>query len=211
LIKRISNILTNEKVNSILKNRMNKILIPIFLTIFLLSCKEENNREEINQRQIQREQRDAKIDSVYLSMAEKYKAEKNWEDFNYEYLFELQEYLESKNGKFTVKEFYDYEIYKKDSSFFCSYKMDDFYHDFILELELTKSQLEKFRGKRNNPEFHFYGIVVLNIEKIEPIDFEFHSELDDYHSRIQIERYQSLKGKGTIEKIEFVKENKASR
>ena len=98
---------------------MIKILIPILFSIFLFSCKEENNREEIYRlRQIEREQWEAKIDSVYLSLSEEYQSEKNWENFNYEYLFELQEYLESKNGKFTLKDFYDYEIYKKDFQLF---------------------------------------------------------------------------------------------
>jgi len=120
----------------------------------------------------------------------------------------LQEYLESKNGKFTIKKFYNYEIYKKDTSYFCSYRIDEFQNDIIIDIELTKSQLEKFRGKTNNLEYSSHAVAVLKIYDLEPIDFEFRSEMDDYHSRIEIEQYNSLRRKGRIEKIEFVKEKR---
>ena len=179
------------------------------MLLFLLSCEENNNRDtsaHLEQIKIKRERREAAIDSVYFSLSEKFKSEKNWEVFNYEYLFELQEYLDSKKGKLTVKGFNDFEIYKKNNSFFCSYRIEEFQNDLIIDLELTKSQLEEFRGKRDNVDYEFYGIAVLNIEKIEPIDFEFQTQMDDYDSRIVIEKYKSLRGKGRIEKIEFVKE-----
>ncbi len=183
-------------------------LILAILVLSMLSCEQGTNKNEKSDWEIRNEKRKIAIDSLYDAMSENFQSEKDWEDFEYDYLYQLQDYLESKSGKFTIKEFYDYQIYRKDSAYFCAFRINEFNNEIFFELQIEKEKVYQLAENISNPEFDFHEVAIIEIDNFTPIDIEFESELDDYYSRIVIDRYKSLIGRGSIKEIKFVKEKK---
>ena len=166
---------------------------------------ETNGKTE---REIRYEKREKAIDSLYRAMSINHSAEKEWEDLAYEYLYQLQDHLESKSGKFTLKSFQGYEIFRKDSVYFCAISLDDFHNEIFLELEIDKRVVDQLTTNSVNTEFNFYHIAVIETDEFKPVDFEFDSQMDDYFSRIVIERYKTLFATGRVMDLKFIKEKK---
>jgi len=190
------------------KIKMKKIITYVILILSILSCEEEIKENKKSDWEIRNEKRQIEVDSLYNSMAKNFQSEKEWEIFEYDYIYQLQDYLESKSGKFTVKNFYDYQIYRIDTSYFCAFRINEFNNEIFVELEIEKEKVDQLAKNQTYAEFYFYEVAVIEIDEFKPIDIEFESQLDDYDSRIVINRYKSLFGKGKIQEIKFVKEKK---
>ena len=180
----------------------------MILILSLSSCEQKINKEEKSSWEIRNEKRKIAIDSLYNSVAKEFQSEKDWEDFKYDYLFQLQDYLENKSGIFTIKEFYDYQIFRKDTTYYLAVRINEFSNEIFLELEIEKEKVNQIAENQSSDEFNFYEVAVIQIDELKTIDIEFESELDDYYSRIVIDRYKSLFGKGKINDVKFIKEKK---
>ena len=118
------------------KYRMEKLITFVILILSLSSCEQKINKEEKSPWEIRNENRKIAIDSLYNSMAKELQSEKDWEDFKYDYLFQLQDYFENKSGIFTIKEFYDYQIFRKDTTYYLAVRINEFSNEIFLELEI---------------------------------------------------------------------------
>ena len=182
-----------------------RLLILLLLTGFF-SCQQkgENTDYDEKEKEVSRI-----IDSLYVELGNRCNSLTNWEnELEYKHLYELQEYLENKGKRLTIKDIYDFEIHKKDTIYIFSLKLDDFSNDVYLELEIPYEILKKYENQ-DRKKFNIQELISIQIDSVIPLTYEFRSDIDDYFSKIVIDRYKSLICTGKIIDMEFYKEEKS--
>ncbi len=190
--------------------QIKRIPFSIFLMASILICACEDRtayRAEVKASKERYVHIEKNIESLSEKLSEEHDASLNWEDVTFEYLYEVQEYLESGDKRLVLDYFNDFEIYKSAGKYYLSYPLYAYGRTIYLDLELSAALLNSLKEKKN-PNFDYFLIAVIELDSVKTINFEFESELDDYYSRIRIERNKSLKGRGSILDLEYVSERK---
>ncbi len=174
----------------------------------MVSCENKDDSAKLERERKEQEELFKSIDSVYMELGSRTKSAVNWEKFEYQFLYELQEFIELKKGKLTFKHLQEFEIYKKDTSYRFSYVSRSFSNDIFFDLSISKDQMEKYNNQ-NRRRFNVYDLVSIKIDKLEPIAFEYRGDYDYYHSVIHLDRNKSLVAYGEILDFDFYKTEKS--
>ena len=186
---------------------MKQLIIFLSFLIFI-SCSEKSTHNNSSSK-AKRDLQEIKTDSIYASFEKNYNTLKNWEQFKYQQLYELQDFFDD-SPAIVVKYFNDFQLFRKDNKIFCSYKINEFYNDIFLDLSFNELLLEKLNPLEND-SILTYQTVVIKIDSLKPIPMELNSEMADYHSKVILDRNISLIGTGKIIAIEVVEEKRANR
>jgi hypothetical protein len=188
---------------------MRIIILTIILFLGIFSCEEPV--EKVDKEKERKESLKKKmIDSLYVDLGKNNNSRTNWEDFGYDYLYELQEYLEGEDIRLTIKNIYDYEIYKEDTTYIFSFALNEFSNTIYFDVTLPRKLLDTLI-KQDRANYNIHELYVIELDELKPILFEYEAVDDDYYSKIEINRNTSLKGKGTIIDIDYYKEEKELR
>ena len=156
---------------------MRIIILTIILFLGIFSCEEPV--EKVDKEKERKESLKKKmIDSLYVDLGKNNNSRTNWEDFGYDYLYELQEYLEGEDIRLTIKNIYDYEIYKEDTTYIFSFALNEFSNTIYFDVTLPRKLLDTLI-KQDRANYNIHELYVIELDELKPILFEYEAVDDD--------------------------------
>lgn len=168
-------------------------MIISLLILVISSCSTPN---EVKEHANKRKPYEIERDSLFLESVNNHKDVLIINEFEYRYLFELQDML-SANPIIGEKHFNYYQLVRKDSVIYCSYTIDKFNNPVFLELEISDEILEKLNIKWSQ-DTTYHCSVIYRIDSLNALPFEVYSEFWDSNSKVGLAANASLVGKGKI-------------